>query len=302
MTHARRSTGRMTHASAFNERYMEQLTHNHSEDTSELLSAYSDDAVDVVERRRAEQYLARCAACGQELRELRMLKQILRDLPSVQPRRSFTIDPATVAPPRRLIFPTLRWASLVATLLLVVLLGVDALGGSMAESPQSSATMQRQADDSAGGTTAMEFAPRAAPAAEQPAAAAMPESAPMPTAEASPAASLESAAGASANDAPASSPQLGAENDAATASEQGGSDLEQQTLKAPPESLDETGAALRTEELADVSAAATTEESAASTAIEPQAAWSGLRIAQLITAITACVLAIAAWITWRRQV
>lgn len=104
---------------------MERLTHNHSEDISELLSAYSDGNVDLVERRRVEAYLQRCPACAQELQELRLLKQMLRELPTLQPRRSFTLDPTQVAPPRRLLFPTLRWATLVAAALLVVLLGVE---------------------------------------------------------------------------------------------------------------------------------------------------------------------------------
>jgi anti-sigma factor RsiW len=106
---------------------MERLSHNHPDHVSDLLSAYIDDAVDLGERHRAASYIETCAACAEEVRELRMFRELLRDLPNVQPRRSFTLDPATVAPPRRLLFPTLRWASLVATLLFVVVLGVDTL-------------------------------------------------------------------------------------------------------------------------------------------------------------------------------
>ncbi len=278
---------------------MERLTHNHTEDTSELLSAYSDGIADVVERRRAEQYLAHCAACAQELRELRMLKQILRELPNAQPRRSFTIDPATVAPPRRLLFPTLRWASLVTTALLLVLLSVDYL--SVPGAPEGSATMQRQADR-ATGSAPLQFAPDAAPAAapipdaaesaaaEMPAAEPSPESAPMAALEASPEALPESpAAGAAAE-----SPQPAAEAESVDAA--GAQQQSDTALKTPAEeSLNATGAAQDTEELARLPAGN------AADAITTPPAWSGLRIAQLITALAALALGIAAWIAWRRQ-
>jgi anti-sigma factor RsiW len=127
---------------------MERLSHNHSDNSEALLSAYIDDAVDVVERRRVESYLQTCPACAQEVRELRMFRELLRELPTVQPRRSFTLDPATVAPPRRLLFPTLRWATLVATALFFVVLSVDTLGvgrgdAGAAFAPASSSTAQK---------------------------------------------------------------------------------------------------------------------------------------------------------------
>lgn len=106
---------------------MERLSHNHTEDTSELLSAYSDDALDVLERRRAEAQVQSCAACAQELRDLRMFKTLLRELPAAQPRRSFTLDPATAVGPRRLLFPMLRLATMAASLLFFVVLGADLL-------------------------------------------------------------------------------------------------------------------------------------------------------------------------------
>src|SRR4051794_34767405 len=102
--------------------------HIHSDDTFELLSAYLDDALDVVERRRADTLLHDCAACAQELDELRALRQALRALPVPLPKRSFTLDPA-VARPRMRLFPILRFASLVSAMLLVVILGIDAFGG-----------------------------------------------------------------------------------------------------------------------------------------------------------------------------
>src|SRR5688500_7232984 len=100
--------------------------HTHSEDTAELLSSYSDDALDVVERRRAEALLQSCGACAADLADLRSLKAALEALPAPLPRRSFTLDLASLQP-RRLLFPIFRFASLAAAILLVVTLGVDAL-------------------------------------------------------------------------------------------------------------------------------------------------------------------------------
>src|SRR3954454_9691526 len=98
--------------------------HTHPDDLSELLSAYVDDAVDVVERRRVEAALESCAACAADLADLRSLHTMLRQLPPPLPRRSFTIDPATVRPQRRL-FPIFRFASLAAALLLLFVVGFD---------------------------------------------------------------------------------------------------------------------------------------------------------------------------------
>lgn len=124
---------------------MEQRTHNHPDDTSDLLSAYIDNAVDVTERRRVDELRRTCSACAQELGELRTVKALMSDLPLAQPRRSFTIDPATAPRPRWLLFPTLRIASLVASLLLLVLVGVNvtSLGGA-GQSSSASAPMANE--------------------------------------------------------------------------------------------------------------------------------------------------------------
>ena len=122
--------------------------HIHPDDSLELLSAYLDGELDVVERRRADELLRDCGACVAELHELRLLRQALRALPAPLPRRSFTLDPAAVRPRMRL-FPVLRFASLVSALLLVVILGVDIF--SRAGTPPQAASVR---------------APAAAPAAE----------------------------------------------------------------------------------------------------------------------------------------
>jgi hypothetical protein len=183
------------------------LTHNHSDDRSELLSGYLDRALDVADYRRAEQTLRECGACVAELSELRTVQSLLRELPAPVPRRSFTIDPAMVRP-RRLWFPVFRFASLAAAMLLVVVLGVDALatGGGQATTTMTTESSALKEAPAAGG--AMDSMPEAANEAvtEAPAAALQ---APAPTTaaeaqeEAAPAAEAPAAAGTSVADAAA---------------------------------------------------------------------------------------------------
>jgi hypothetical protein len=154
---------------------MKKREHNHLDDTTELLSAYVDNAVDVTERRRAEALIKSCEACAQELQELRLLRQWLRSLPEVQPRRSFKLHPVT-KPPRRLIFPTLRWATLAAATLLFVVLGIDTLSR---VSPQREAavSMQQQAEPAAAPEAlSRRLEDDTGVEADEPAAAAVPES------------------------------------------------------------------------------------------------------------------------------
>ncbi|WP_026369691.1 anti-sigma factor family protein [Kallotenue papyrolyticum] len=252
---------------------MERLTHNHPEDTSELLSAYSDSRLDLVERRRAESYLQRCPACAQELQELRLLKQVLRELPTLQPRRSFTLDPARVAPPRRLLFPTLRWATLVATALLVVLLGVDALRPSVHQAAQPlSATSGA--------------APRDAQSENAPAIQMQPESAPLPT-PAGPAAAVApevlssppAAPDAGTGSAP-DAPSILAATPAAGAAEP----------EAQTRSFQSTEADQNSGQPADQ----------VSSAAQRGLPWNGLRVAQIIIAALALALLIVTLLAWRR--
>lgn len=62
----------------------------------ELLSAYLDDVLTDGERAQLEQRLAQDPTLQQTLNELHITVNLLQDLPSVIPPRSFTIDPATV--------------------------------------------------------------------------------------------------------------------------------------------------------------------------------------------------------------
>jgi len=150
--------------------------HIHSDDTSELLSSYIDDAVDLVERRRVDKLLRECNACVMELEDLRGLRQLLQHLPEPMPRRSFTLD-ASVAAPRMRLFPIFRFASLAAALLLFVVLGVDALGrggqgGQLTTASQPAAEVAPLAQEQSRTIdSAATAAPEAATAKEPPSAA-----------------------------------------------------------------------------------------------------------------------------------
>ena len=129
------------------------LRHSHPEDTTELLSSYLDDAVDLIERQHVERLLRSCEACAAELAALRGLRALLRALPAPMPRRSFTLDPATARQPRRL-FPIFRFASLAAAVLLLLVVGVDALnfdgaGGGVATSATGSGAQLAQPEAAA---------------------------------------------------------------------------------------------------------------------------------------------------------
>ncbi|PLS81393.1 MAG: hypothetical protein CYG59_06040 [Chloroflexi bacterium] len=315
---------------------MERLSHTHPDDTSELLSAYSDNAVNVLERRRAEEYLQRCAACAQELRELRMMRELLRELPTIQPPRSFTIDPARAPRPRWLLFPTLRLASLVATLLLIAVLGVDGFnaginpGASSSTAAQQSPQMfSRSAGTTAGGETvtlsegttgaATGAAPEALPmastaaaggattggaAAEASAAALAP---PAASAEAAPAAS-----GASASQAaplpeaaiPAPAPPLTTEvaGDAAAAAASQGAD----TANAAAEPSGATGGIPETALQSAGPAAADTVTAPYGTTFVADdggaSSFDTLRIVELALAMIAVAFGIGAFVAWRRGI
>lgn len=311
---------------------MEQLSHNHPDNSDELLSAYIDNAVDAVDRRRAQQYIAACAACAQEVQELRMFRELLRELPNVQPRRSFTLDPATIAPQRRLLFPTLRWSSLVAALLFVVVVGVDVLGGSSVGAPTAAPAMPMGSPAAAsvakespaagtyfdnsgtsGGSAETMSQPQGSPpapiGADQ---AANPESASLPLTAASPAASAApSPAASSAAIAEASSSP--AANDAAAEASPAIAAAESPAASAAP------SPAMARDAQADDPAGGTTaqipqsgfrtnEPAADTIELAPNARaqgswWSsyGLRVAEVALGLIALVLGGAALWTWRRQ-
>ncbi|HEY0739661.1 MAG TPA: hypothetical protein VGD69_32350 [Herpetosiphonaceae bacterium] len=310
---------------------MERLSHNHTDNYDELLSAYIDNAVDLGERHQAAQLIASCAACAQQVQELRMFRELLRELPNVQPRRSFTLDPATVAPQRRLLFPTLRWSSLVAALLFVVVLGVDVLGGSapqsampasapVAESAAKGYPQQFDSSGTSGGsadTMMAQGSPEASTPADQGAAesAGGPVPAEEPAASASPAANTVGEAAVPEASAAASPPSVAAPAASPAASEAtAASAAASPAASAAPVARNaETAAAL-----SDPAGGAAQQPQMGFRANDPAGAdtiqlsqdetaqgswWSsyGLRIAEVALGLIALVLAGAAIWTWRRQ-
>lgn len=106
---------------------------NHHDVQIEQLSAYLDGQLSDVERATLEKHLDECSRCRRELDELEATVALLHALPVPRPPRSFTLDPATVAPRRRLL-PSLRWAAAALTVLLVLTVGLD-----LANQPQMAA-------------------------------------------------------------------------------------------------------------------------------------------------------------------
>lgn len=319
---------------------MERLSHNHAEDTSELLSAYVDSALDVPEQRRAEAQVRDCPGCAQEVRDLRVFKTLLQDLPAMQPRRSFTLDPATAIGPRRLLFPTLRLATLVASLLFFVVLGVDvlSLGGRGASAPSASQTREAPAgserdafklDQSGGGAPeSAELAAASAAASTAPAPDGGAAGGAAPADPAAPAGAVTAASAAPAAAMPAP-PQAATQPESSAAA---------QTMAEAPTTLTDTGAAnsapaasgepappADAQSQADALSAAAPSEQAASASAAPVfradqpsspdtigvqqnaapaadgAARGALRIAEIGLGLIALALGAAALWAWRQQ-
>lgn len=140
----------------------------------EQLSAYVDGALPDRERLAVEQQLQADSALAAELRELQTTVAMLRDMPPVRAPRSFTLDPATVAPRRSWAFGWQRWATVLGMLVLMATVGLNlALGERTLTTAATSAPAANRSDlsepmaDSAAAATA---APAAAAEAPPPAA------------------------------------------------------------------------------------------------------------------------------------
>src|SRR6266516_1640226 len=94
----------------------------------ELLSAYIDNQLTSEERIALEARLGREPALRTTLDELRATVGVLRELEPLPPPRSFTLDPAVVAPRRASLFSRLGFgpaltAAVLACAVLTVLVG-----------------------------------------------------------------------------------------------------------------------------------------------------------------------------------
>lgn len=94
----------------------------------EQLSAYLDNALSLSEIEQLEARLAQDPQLRIRLEKLQFTKSLIRDLPRVRAPHNFTIKPDMVKvyrKKRQPLFTSLRLASSLAAILLVVLLGVD---------------------------------------------------------------------------------------------------------------------------------------------------------------------------------
>jgi hypothetical protein len=123
----------------------------------ELLSSYIDGGLSA----RQEETLVRRLEQEPDLRwaldELRRTVSIVRSLPEVRPPRSFTLTPQSVATRRRPVaYPVLQFATALATLAFVAVVGLDTLTGmgrvapmAAAEAPQAERLAVQQAQEPA---------------------------------------------------------------------------------------------------------------------------------------------------------
>lgn len=113
--------------------FLRNRTKSSAELTQEALSAYLDNALAPAERQRLERQLAQDARLQAELRQMRLLKQQLAQLPRRRVPRNFTLDPALYGRPQRQpllqLYPALQGATALAALIFILLLGLGFFQG-----------------------------------------------------------------------------------------------------------------------------------------------------------------------------
>lgn len=183
------------------------------------LSVYIDGELDARAGERLERHLTRCQSCRLELEQLRATVSALREMPAVEPSRSFRLSPEQVAVPRPpLPAPSplalgmrIAAAGVAAALAIVVVIDLGGFGGdgTVEEAGEIQMLSQRDMEASAteegaaapvapetgadgesafGSDTADEPAGTPAPEAEEPAAT---DKAETPEEAAAPAAAIE---------------------------------------------------------------------------------------------------------------
>lgn len=133
-----------------------------------LVSAYLDGDLSATERQQFEQRLANEPALQRELDELRQVHMLLRELPTVTPPRSFTLDPAQVAPRRNwfaALFGLPGALGALAVVLLVVLVGVSISPAAAPQQQETAVFEQVESAPPADTAPAPAAAPAPAPAA-----------------------------------------------------------------------------------------------------------------------------------------
>jgi anti-sigma factor RsiW len=155
------------------------MKNNTSSRDFKQLSAYLDGQLTPVARARLENRLREEPALRSSLDELRNTRRMLRSLPKARVPRNFTLSPhMAVQKPSQRVFPAMGFVSALASILLVVVVVSDWLGGATlkiasrpAEALQVVATVQVESKVSAEETVVEEEAPmlvlEAAPAESQ---------------------------------------------------------------------------------------------------------------------------------------
>lgn len=164
----------------------------------ELVSAYLDNQLAPDERTILEVRFAEDAALRQTCEELGATVLLLRELAPVRPPRSFTLDPAMVAPQRSWQLPAtwMRLGSAFATLLFAITFAFGPTGGAPTANAPAASSARSMPDSATGGSTAVEGVTAAPAMAAEATAAPAAESAPMAAtaATADPAAMIAAAA------------------------------------------------------------------------------------------------------------
>lgn len=120
--------------------------------TAARTSAYVDGSLADGERLRVERHLERCEACRRDVATLRQTVSLLRGVPRLSVPRSFALPRSVQTEQARYrrwdtAFGALRSATLVASVLLVLLVSGDALlGATMARVPRAATGGQRVED------------------------------------------------------------------------------------------------------------------------------------------------------------
>ena len=95
--------------------FLRNLTKSAKEKQQEMLNAYLDETLTPAQRQRFEQELAQDSDLRSGLRQVRILKQQLRQLPRRPIPRSFQLDPAVFGRPQRQplfqLYPAMRLAT-----------------------------------------------------------------------------------------------------------------------------------------------------------------------------------------------
>lgn len=153
--------------------FARNLTKSAEEKQQEMLAAYIDDALSPTERRQFEAQLARDEALAAKVRQQRLIKQRLSTMPRRRVPRTFALDPAVYGKPTPQplfrLYPALQATTVLAALMLMFLVGLEAFGGAAQQvtSEESVAMVEQAAEAPAeAAAPAAEMAVEEAPAAD----------------------------------------------------------------------------------------------------------------------------------------